>query len=142
MNDLDTCQRSWPRTSSSQPIDKNYCRVQSTRLSTGARSTPDTENYTHRVLLGRLAREYRIPAICWFSDSVEAGALIFYDHDLKALARRLGAQIVEILNGGNPAEMPIFQETQYELVINLKAAKELGLEIPPGLVARADRVIE
>jgi len=104
--------------------------------------SPDTENYTHRVLLGRLAREYRIPAICWFSDSVEAGALIFYDHDLKALARRLGAQIVEILNGGNPAEMPIFQETQYELVINLKAAKELGLEIPPGLVARADRVIE
>jgi putative ABC transport system substrate-binding protein len=103
---------------------------------------PDTENYTHRVLLGRLAREYRIPAICWFSESVEAGALMSYDHDLKASARRLGAQIVEILNGGNPAEMPIFQEAQYELVINLKAAKELGLEIPPSLVAQADRLIE
>ena len=52
------------------------------------------------------------------------------------------AQIVEILNGGNPAEMPCFQESHWELVINIKAAKELGLEIPAGLVARADRVIE
>ena len=52
------------------------------------------------------------------------------------------AQIVEILNGGKPAEMPFFQETHWDLVINLKAAKELGLEVPAGLVARADRVIE
>jgi putative tryptophan/tyrosine transport system substrate-binding protein len=99
-------------------------------------------HYTYRVLLGRLAREYRIPAICWYSDSVEAGALMSYAFDLKARARRIAAQIVEILNGGNPAEMPVFQETHWELVINLKAAKELGLEIPAGLVARADRVIE
>ena len=56
--------------------------------------------------------------------------------------RRLAAQIVEILNGGSPAEMPYFQETHWELVINLKAAKELGLEIPAGLIAGADRVIE
>jgi putative ABC transport system substrate-binding protein len=102
----------------------------------------NAENFTHRVLLGRLAREYRLPAICWFSDSVEAGALMAYAHDVKAGARRVGAQIVEILNGGNPAEMPFFLETHWELVINLKAAKELGLEIPPGLVARAERVIE
>ena len=65
----------------------------------------NTENFTHRVLLGRLAREYRLPAICWFSDSVEAGALMAYAHDVKAGARRVGAQIVEILNGGNPAEI-------------------------------------
>jgi putative ABC transport system substrate-binding protein len=58
--------------------------------------------------------------------------------------RRIDAlpQIVEILNGGNPAEMPYFQETHWELVINLKAAKELGLEIPARLIAGADRVIE
>ena len=103
---------------------------------------PTHENYTYRVLLGRLAQEYRIPAISTFSDSVDAGALMSYAFDLKALDRRIAAQIVEILNGGNPAEMPIFQESHWELVINLKAAKELGLEIPAGLVARADKVIE
>jgi putative ABC transport system substrate-binding protein len=54
----------------------------------------------------------------------------------------LAAQVVEILNGGNPAEMPFFQETHFDLVINLKAAKELGLEIPAELVAQADRLIE
>jgi putative ABC transport system substrate-binding protein len=102
----------------------------------------DPENYTNRLLLGRLTREYLLPAICSFNDSVEAGALMSYAFDLNTGARRLAAQIVEILNGGNPAEMPFFQETHWELVINLKAAKELGLEIPPGLVARADRVIE
>jgi putative ABC transport system substrate-binding protein len=99
-------------------------------------------NYTNRALVGRLAQEYRLPAICWYGDSVEAGALMSYAFDLKAGARRIAAQIVEILNGSDPAEMPYFLETHFELVINLKAAKELGLEIPAGFVARADRVIE
>jgi putative ABC transport system substrate-binding protein len=62
--------------------------------------------------------------------------------NLDGEARRLAAQVVEILNGANPAEMPYFQETHFNLVINLKAAKELGLEIPAELVAQADRVIE
>jgi putative tryptophan/tyrosine transport system substrate-binding protein len=65
-----------------------------------------------------------------------------YTFDLKAADRRIAAQIVEILNGGRPAEMPFFQETHFELVINLKAAKELGLEIPERVTAQADRVIE
>jgi hypothetical protein len=93
---------------------------------------PDT--YTYRVLLGRLALQYRLPAICYFTDSVEAGALMSYGFDLKAEARRIAAQIVEVLNGGNTAEMPSIQETHFPLVINLKAAKELGLEIPARLV--------
>lgn len=100
------------------------------------------ESYTFRALLGRLAQEYRLPSICAYTDSVEAGALMSYAFDLKAGDRRIAAQIVEILNGGKPAEMPFFQEIRWELVINLKAAKELGLELPAGLVARADRVIE
>ena len=105
-------------------------------------ASENSENYTHRVLLGQLAKQYRLPAICWYSDSVRAGALMSHGFDLKSGARRLAAQIVEILNGGKPADMPYFQETHFELVINLKTAKELGLEIPAQLVATADDVIE
>jgi putative tryptophan/tyrosine transport system substrate-binding protein len=103
---------------------------------------PGPESYTHRHLLGRLAQQYRLPATTYFTDTTEAGALMSYAHDIKAGTRRIAAQTVEIFNGGNPAEMPYFLETHWELVINLKAAKELGLEIPVGLVAQADRVIE
>jgi putative ABC transport system substrate-binding protein len=103
----------------------------------------DSPHYTHRVLLGRLAQQYRLPAICWFSDSVKAGALMSYAaFNLDGEARRLAAQVVEILNGGNPAEIPFFQENHFKLVINLKAAKELGLQIPASLLARAEEVIE
>jgi putative ABC transport system substrate-binding protein len=102
----------------------------------------EPENGTNGRLLGRLADEYRVPVLCSYSSSVEAGALMAYAFDQKAGARRIAAQIVEILNGGNPAEMPFVQETHWDLVINLKAAKALGLEIPAGLVARADTVIE
>jgi putative ABC transport system substrate-binding protein len=103
---------------------------------------PALENYNHRHLLGRLAQQYHLPAIASYTETVESGALMSYAWDHKAADRRLAAQIVEIFNGGKPAEMPYFQETHWELVINLKAAKELGLEIPAGLVASADRVIE
>jgi putative tryptophan/tyrosine transport system substrate-binding protein len=98
--------------------------------------------YNYRVLAGRLAREYRLPAISWYVDSVDAGALMSYAFDLKAGSRRFAAQIVEILNGGNPAEMPFFLETHWEMVINLKVAQELGLKLPPEFVAQANRVIE
>jgi putative tryptophan/tyrosine transport system substrate-binding protein len=108
----------------------------------GAMLAFDGLSYANRELLGRLAQQFRLPVICAFTGSVEAGALLSYAWDLKAGDRRVAAQIVEILNGGKPAEMPYFQETHWELVINLKAAKELDLEIPAGLVARADRVIE
>jgi putative tryptophan/tyrosine transport system substrate-binding protein len=103
---------------------------------------PALENYNHRYLLGPLAQQYRLPAFASYVETVESGALMSYAWDHKAADRRLAAQIVDILNGNNPAEMPYFQETHWELLINLKAAKELGLEIPAGLVAQADRVIE
>ncbi len=102
----------------------------------------EPESYTHRVLLGRLAQEYLVPAICSYSGSVEAGALMSYAFDQKAEGRRVAAQIVEILNGARPAEMPFFQESHFELVINLKAARVLGLTIPQSLLNTADEVIE
>jgi putative ABC transport system substrate-binding protein len=102
----------------------------------------DSEIYSNRLLLGRVVQEYRLPAIGSYSDSVKAGALMSYAFDLKAGARRLAAQVVEILNGGKPAEMPFFQETHFELVINLKAAKALGIDVPDSLLVRADEVIE
>jgi len=107
----------------------------------GVMVSSGAESYTYRALLGRLAQQYRLPSICAYTDSVEAGALMSYAF-LKAGDRRIAAQIVEILNGGKPAKMPFFQEIRWVLVINLKAAKELGLEIPAGLVAQADRVTE
>jgi len=69
------------------------------------------ENYNHRHLLGRLAQQYHLPAMCAYTDTVESCALMSYTFDHKPADRRLAAQIVEILNGGNPAEMPYFQET-------------------------------
>jgi ABC-type uncharacterized transport system substrate-binding protein len=104
---------------------------------------PDTVNYKFRELLGRLARQYRLPVICWFSETVEAGALMSYSSlNLGEQVQRLASQVIKILNGSNPAEMPIYQEDQFVLVINLKAAKELSLELPAGLVASAVRLIE
>jgi putative ABC transport system substrate-binding protein len=103
---------------------------------------PGLYNYNHRRLLGRLAQQYHLPAFASYPETVENGALISYSWDHKAADRRIAAQIVEILNGGKPAEMPYVQETHWELVINLKAAKDLGLEIPAGLIASADTVIE
>lgn len=102
----------------------------------------ESENYTYRVLLGQLAQQYRIPANCWYTDTVVAGALMSYSYDLKAGARRIAAQIVDVLHGSNPAEMPFFQESHFSLVINLMAAKELGLEIPVSLSASADDIVE
>jgi len=97
----------------------------------------DTENYKHRFLLVQLIQQVRLPALYHLREQVEAGGLMAYSYDLKSALRRQAMQVAEVLRGANPADMPYFQETRFELVINLKTAKELGLEIPAGLVAAA-----
>jgi putative ABC transport system substrate-binding protein len=84
----------------------------------------------------------RVPAIYVYRDQTEAGGLMSYSYDIKGAVRTNARQIVDILHGARPSEMPYEQASRFELVINLKTAKALGLEIPANMLARADAVIE
>ncbi len=99
-------------------------------------------NYAHRRLIADLAGAAGLPAIYVYREYVEAGGLMAYAIDLSDIWRRAATYIDQILKGANPAEMPIQQPTKYELVINMKTAKALGLAIPPSLLGIADEVIE
>ncbi len=96
----------------------------------------------NRRLIAELALKNRVPLMSQFSPMVEAGALLSYGPDLNDLFRRAGAYVDRILKGARPGDLPIEQPSKYELVLNLKTAKALGLSIPQSLVLRADQVIE
>ena len=96
----------------------------------------------HRQLIVELAEKSRLPAIYPWRDYVEAGGLMAYASDDRELWRRIAEDVHEVLNGGKPGDIPIYQPTKFEFLINLEAAKQLGLTIPPSLLARADEVIE
>ena len=100
------------------------------------------EHITKRQLIGELAAKYRLPAIFPYRSLVEAGGLMSYGIDLVEIFRQAARDIGQILNGANPADIPFYQPTKFELVINLKAAKEIGLTLSEPLLARADEVIE
>jgi putative ABC transport system substrate-binding protein len=96
----------------------------------------------HRRQLAELAIEHRLPSMFLFKSYVEAGGLMAYGVDQAAMYRRTGAYVAKILKGTKPADLPVEQPTKFELVINLKTAKMLGLTIPDKILARADEVIE
>jgi putative ABC transport system substrate-binding protein len=100
------------------------------------------ENATYRTLIVELAAKGRLPTIYPYRQFVEAGGLMAYGVDASDLGHRVADLADKILKGAKPGEIPIFQPTQFELSINLKTAKTLGIELPPLLVARADNVIE
>jgi len=97
---------------------------------------------SERKRFAELAAKNRLPAIYWNPESVEAGGLMSYSANLNDLFRRAAFYVDKILKGAKPAELPIEQPTKFELVINLKAAKQIGLTIPPNVLARADKVIK
>ena len=109
----------------------------------GVLMSDENEHVPHRKLIAQLVQQNRLPAMYNYRDQAEAGGLMAYSYDIKAAIRRNAQQIADIiLRGTNPAEMPYFQEKSFELTINLKSAKELGIEVPATLVAGAATVIE
>jgi putative ABC transport system substrate-binding protein len=102
----------------------------------------DAQFFSARRRIAGLAATHRLPAMYESREFIEDGGLISYGPNIPDLSRRAAAFVVKILNGAKPADLPIERPTKFELLINLKTAKALGLEIPPMLVARADEVIE
>ena len=98
--------------------------------------------FSHRTRLADLALKHRLPGMFAGREYVEAGGLISYAADVNDLTRRAATYIDKILRGAKPADLPIEQASTYQLVINLKTGKALGLAIPPAQLARADEVIE
>jgi putative ABC transport system substrate-binding protein len=104
--------------------------------------SPDAFTTANRGLIISQAARYRLPAIYPYQYFAIDGGLLSYGHDAKEPWRRAPTYVDKILKGANPADLPIQQPTKFELVINLKTAKTLGLTIRPQLLDRADELIE
>ena len=103
---------------------------------------PTPENIAHRRLIVELAAEARLPTMYPFREHVEVGGLMAYAVDLADFARQAAGIIGRVLKGEKPAEIPFYRPTKFDLILNLRTAKTLGIAMPPSLLARADEVIE
>jgi len=102
----------------------------------------DAEFTAHRTEIAELALRSRLPTVSGLRELVEAGALMAYGASFRELYRRAASQVHKILQGINPADLPVEQPTKFEFVLNMRTAKALGLTIPSSLLALADEVIE
>jgi ABC-type uncharacterized transport system substrate-binding protein len=96
----------------------------------------------HRKRIVELAAQYRLPAIHWSETYVTSGGLMYYGPNLRGMFKRSAAFVDKILKGMSPSELPVEYPQQFELIINLKTAKELGLTLPKALLEKADRLLE
>ena len=96
----------------------------------------------YRTEIARLANSNRLPAMYGLREYVESGGLIAYGPNLAQIYRRSATYLDKILEGAKPADLPVEQPVRFELLVNLKTAKALGVDVPPTLIARADEVIE
>jgi putative ABC transport system substrate-binding protein len=125
--------------------EQEYRRVFSALVDEGAEGllvADQSENFVHRRLIVELAAKHRLPTVYVYRPFVEVGGLMSYAIDISEIGRNVTHMVDQILKGAKPADIPIYQPTKFELSINLKTAKTLGIELPPLLVARADNVFE
>jgi putative ABC transport system substrate-binding protein len=136
----------WVRPPFDHPIDEDgYRRVFAAFAQDRAEAvavSEENENIANFKLIIELAEKYRLPAMYPFKMCVEAGGLISYGFDIPAQGRYIANAVAQILKGTKPGDIPVFQPTKFELAINLKTAKALGVTVPPELLATADEVIE
>ena len=127
------------------PVNEaEYLRVFASLAQSGADGiivSDEVENIANLKVIVELAEKYRLPAFYPFA-AVKAGGLMSYGVDWPELGRNAAVMVGQILKGAKPADIPIFQPTKFDLTINLKTAKALGLTVPLELLATADEVIE
>ena len=125
------------------PVDFDRAFSEMTGARAGALTVlPSTMFFGERRRLVDLAAKNRLPAVYTLREFVDAGGLMAYGHSQADLNRRAATYVDKILKGAKPADLPVEQPTKFDLVINLKTAKALGLTIPPSVLARADHVVE
>jgi putative tryptophan/tyrosine transport system substrate-binding protein len=122
-------------------FDRAFARLSANGVK-GVVLLADSSTIEHRRRIARLAQEARLPTAFQRRENVEAGGLLSYGPSLDGQFREAASYVDRLLKGAKPADLPVEQPTKFELVINLKTAKALGLTIPPTLLARADEVLE
>jgi putative ABC transport system substrate-binding protein len=104
--------------------------------------TGEGDLYANRQLIAELAAKHRLPMMCPYRDYVEAGGLMAYTVDLAELLRHMAREVHQILRGARPGDIPVYQPTRFQLLINRKTANALGLNLSPSLLSHADEIIE